>query len=125
MSDINLIDLISSLFKLQLAIKMNHWSTNLYHRHKITDDLHSKVLGLIDRIVESFQGRYGKLDANKIEDLIIQVPIKNDENFKRFIQDTIDMMLKSVYPKLNKELTALMDELLETLYTSNYLLTLQ
>ena len=133
MSNINLIEFISSLFRLQLMIKMNHWSTNLYHRHKITCDLHDKVLPIIDRLVETFQGRYGKMDAssvldsngNKISNMMLTVPIVTDYEFPKYIQDTVDLMIQKVYPNVDKDLTAIIDELLEVLNTGKYLLMLK
>jgi len=126
MSDINLIDFISSLFRLQLTIKMNHWSTKYYHRHKITDKLHTNILSLIDRLVETFQGRYGKLSVNNdTSSLMINVPLTTDDNFPKVLRDIKDSMIQSVYYKMDKDLTAIMDELLELIDTNQYLLMLK
>ena len=43
---ININKLISSLVRLQLIVKVVHWTTNNYNTHKITDVLYNELIDL-------------------------------------------------------------------------------
>ena len=45
-------EIVRFFFTLQLNIKMYHWNTTSYARHKATDDFGGKLLSLIDKFVE-------------------------------------------------------------------------
>ena len=51
-------EIVKFFFTLQLNIKLYHWNTTSFARHKATDEFSGKLLGLIDRFVEVFIGRY-------------------------------------------------------------------
>jgi len=51
-------DTVKFFFSLQLNIKMYHWNTTSFSRHKATDEFGEKLLSLIDKFVEVFIGRY-------------------------------------------------------------------
>jgi len=121
----NLIDFIQAMFKLQMIVKMNHWGTEKYHRHKITDEFHGKLQDITDKIVETYQGRAGKIDLNKVRSLTIMVPMVGDEGMITVVQEVIDMVESKIYPKAEKETIALLDELLAILQQTKYLLSLQ
>jgi hypothetical protein len=48
-------------FSLQTNIKVYHWQTTSYARHKATDNLLSSIDGLIDKFMEIYQGKFGKI----------------------------------------------------------------
>jgi len=121
----NLTDFIQAMFKLQMIVKMNHWGTEKYHRHKITDEFHGKLQDITDKIVETYQGRAGKIDLNKVRSLTIMVPMVGDEGMITVVQEVIDMVESKIYPKAEKETIALLDELLAILQQTKYLLSLQ
>jgi hypothetical protein len=37
-------------------IKLYHWQTKIYSRHKATDDLHSELSRLVDNFIETLHG---------------------------------------------------------------------
>nr|QBK93428.1 MAG: hypothetical protein LCPAC404_01320 [Pithovirus LCPAC404] len=51
-------DILLTLLTLQNQIKLHHWQTTSFSRHKATDDLFEKIIPLIDRFVETFQGSH-------------------------------------------------------------------
>ena len=125
MSSVNFMEFMGDLIKLQLGIKMNHWFTPSYNRHKITDKLHVTVSDLIDRLIETYQGRYGKEHPN-MSKYSLDVPITvSNQQFDVLIDEYIDKVMTKYYPYFNKEMVAIMDELLEALQQSKYLLSLQ
>lgn len=41
-------------------IKVFHWATTEYSKHKALDDLHGSMSSLVDKVIESYLGRYNK-----------------------------------------------------------------
>jgi hypothetical protein len=49
----------------QMTIKLYHFQTDSYDRHKITDDYLSKYLEHLDEFMEIYQGAHGKIKFPK------------------------------------------------------------
>jgi hypothetical protein len=112
---------ISSFFRLQLSVKMLHWNTKNYNIHKITDKLHQDLLAINDRIVETYLGK----NQEEGDILITRVDVDYiyDAELLSYLEKIIDkVILSDYYKNVNNELRAIMDELLELLYTNIYLL---
>ena len=52
-------DIINVMLTLRNQVKVYHWQTMSYSRHKATDDLVSSLDGNIDKFVEVYMGKYG------------------------------------------------------------------
>lgn len=112
---------ISSFFRLQLTVKMLHWNTKNYNLHKITDKLHQDLLGINDRIVETYLGR--NQEGADIVITKVDVDYISDVDLLVYLEKIIDkVILSDYYKNVDNELRAIMDELLELLYTNIYLL---
>jgi hypothetical protein len=53
-------DIVSHLLTIRNQIKLYHWQTKQFARHKATDDLTAALDLNIDAFVESYMGRYGR-----------------------------------------------------------------
>jgi hypothetical protein len=53
-------DIVTSLLTIRNQVKLYHWQTGSFARHKATDDLTATLDTLIDSFVESYMGRYGR-----------------------------------------------------------------
>ena len=53
-------DIVSHLLTIRNQIKLYHWQTKQFARHKATDDLTATLDTNIDAFVESYMGRYGR-----------------------------------------------------------------
>lgn len=53
-------DIIALFMTLRDQVKIYHWQTGSYPRHKATDDLIGKLDDNIDKFVEVFMGKYGR-----------------------------------------------------------------
>lgn len=53
-------DIVSHLLTIRNQIKLYHWQTKKFARHKATDDLTAALDLNIDAFVESYMGRYGR-----------------------------------------------------------------
>ncbi len=112
---------ISSFFRLQLSVKMLHWNTKNYNLHKITDKLHQDLLAINDRFVETYLGK--NQERSDIVITRVDVDYISDAELLAYLEKIIDkVILSDYYKKVDNELRAIMDELLELLYTNIYLL---
>lgn len=53
-------DIVSHLLTIRNQVKLYHWQTGSFARHKATDDLTAALDTNIDAFVESYMGRYGR-----------------------------------------------------------------
>jgi hypothetical protein len=113
-------------FSLQTNIKMYHWQTSLYARHKATDSLLEDIDGLIDNFMEIYQGKYGKIP---IGFTTVNVRSLTDEDTAvDFIQQCINFLNniteEDTYITLNDtDLLNIRDEMVGLLNKTLYLFT--
>jgi hypothetical protein len=50
-------ELVKMFLEMLTTIKLYHWNTHSYSRHKATDELHEKLSELVDQFVEVMQGK--------------------------------------------------------------------
>lgn len=53
-------DIVTHLLTIRNQVKLYHWQTGSFARHKATDDLTATLDTNIDAFVESYMGRYGR-----------------------------------------------------------------
>jgi hypothetical protein len=53
-------DIVTALLTIRNQVKLYHWQTGSFARHKATDDLTAALDTNIDAFVESYMGRYGR-----------------------------------------------------------------
>ena len=118
-------DIVIPLLTHRNQIKMFHWRTSLYSRHKATDDYLGNFDKLIDKITECLIGSRSTLPKDNFSMDIISLDDNNVGNyltaFKRWIHNDFT-------PKISKHETniaTLKDELLVELDNLIYLFTLQ
>jgi hypothetical protein len=118
-------ELIKVFMKMTNVIKLYHWQTASYARHKASDDLDSKLRDLIDKFVEVYMGRYGRPKYNgsfniKVEEL-------DDTSAEEMIEKYISFLKKELPKSLKKtdtDLFNIRDEMVATLNQTLYLFTL-
>jgi hypothetical protein len=84
----------------QMTIKLYHFQTDSYDRHKITDNYLSKYLDHLDEFMEIYQGAHGK----------IQFPKNITVSFEQFDIAGIFIEAKKFEKYLIKELPKLIDK---------------
>jgi hypothetical protein len=108
-----------------LNIKLYHWQTTLYSRHKATCELFASIIDLTDNFVETYIGRYNRPHFD--EDFQISVSQVSDEEARSMIQQYVLFLKKEVPKHLKQHDTDLLnirDELLASLNKTLYLFTL-
>jgi hypothetical protein len=118
--------IIEFIFSIQTNIKLYHWTTKSFARHRAADELVTKILDLGDQFMEVYIGKNSRetlktptniqivnLDNNSVLDYL-------DSSIK-FLQSDILKMIK----KQDTDLLNIRDEMLLTLNQTKYLFTLQ
>lgn len=118
--------IIHSIFYFLNNLKVYHWNTKSYSRHKASDKCFNDIQVLFDRFVEVYIGKYGrdKLFSNGNIDIDVSFKI-NDKNIINLFKQTI-LYLNDIDLKSNKDsdLITIRDEILATLNQTLYLFTL-
>jgi hypothetical protein len=114
-------------------IKLYHWQTLSYARHKATDELHSNFSSLVDKFIEVLHGRLTTKEKPKyriqIEEDKCSITIKNIndnnavellKNIRKYLESTI---LLDVINNCT-ELINIKDEMLAIINNNIYLFSL-
>ena len=113
-------------FKLQHHIRMYHWQTGVYARHQATNGLLESLDGLVDKFMEIYQGKYGKIN---LQDKKLQILIEHlsDEGAVQFIRHQIAFLRALVDEGLlsdeDTDLLNIRDEIMGELNKTLYLFT--
>ncbi len=117
-------DIVTHLLTIRNQVKLYHWQTNRFARHKATDDLTAALDLNIDAFVESYMGRYGrpKVTGN--------LPLHNfsEAAAKSFVARETKYLETELPKKIGKgdtDLLNLRDTILGDLTKVSYLFTLQ
>ena len=117
-------DIVTDMLTIRNQVKLYHWQTGSFARHKATDDLTAALDTSIDAFVESYMGRYGRPKVSKS----IKLHNFSDSAARSFVAKQTKF-LSSVLPKKIKttdtDLLNIRDEILAELNKVLYLFTLK
>ena len=119
----SLSNIIHYIFYVQNHVKLYHWMTKSYARHKASDEFVSKFAELTDNFVEVYIGRYGRSYLTKQDKTINMLPL-DDKNFPKFLDDTASQFMYFVNEK-DTDLMNIRDEIIELINKTKYLCTLE
>jgi len=112
---------------LRNALKIYHWNTKSYARHKASDEFIEKFDKLTDRFVEVYIGRYGR-SAALSKDMNLELPALNEKAVVQYFEEACNW-LETKLPKMLKpsdtDLINLRDEILGEIHQTLYLFTLE
>jgi hypothetical protein len=113
------------MLTLRNQVKIYHWETKSFARHKATDELVDKLDDNIDKFVEVYIGKYGRPNLSSSTGRIMLRNF-NDQEAPVLLQQAIDWMTTRL-PKLLKttdtDLLNIRDEILADLNQTLYLFT--
>lgn len=118
--------LLNTFLSLQNNLKLYHWNTQSFARHKGSDDLSEKLAKNIDKFVELYIGRYGRFPLTK-KDAMINLHIHNDKTIIPFLDNAIKFLtfdLSNYLKKDDFDLFNIRDEIIGDLNQTKYLFTL-
>ena len=113
-------------FNMREQIKLYHWQTKLYSRHKATDSVIDALDESIDKYVEVYMGKYGRMKMS-YETGTIRVRNLNENSIISFIKNCIKYLNNDLVKKLKEtdtDLVNIRDEMLAELNQLLYLFTL-
>lgn len=117
---------VQFFFEMREQIKLYHWQTKSYSRHKATDSVIDALDESIDKYVEVFMGKYGR-PRMIARNNTIRVTNLSETSIVKFIKTCIGYLLNDLSKKLKPQDTDLMnirDEMLAELNQLLYLFTL-
>ena len=119
-------DDVNFFFAMRSQVKLFHWQTTSYARHKATDDLIKAIDDTSDKYVEVYMGTYGRPkmtarnSATRVQNL-------NEKSIVKFLRACIGYLETDLVKKLkpsDTDLVNLRDEMLGELNQLMYLFTL-
>ena len=118
-------NIVKLFFHMTTTIKLYHWQTTSFARHKATCELHGELQSLIDNFVEVYMGRYQRPVFESGFKISIQE--LTDLSAVEAIQQYIDFLKNELPRSLESKDTDLLnirDEMLSNLNKTLYLFTL-
>jgi hypothetical protein len=117
---------VNFLLGLQIQMKINHWQTKGYARHKAFGKFYDTLGDLIDTFVESAMGKYGRFILDN-ESKTIQLNNISELDIKGLVntvREALVQMSEQLDPS-DTDLLNIRDEMLGEVNKLNYLLTLE
>lgn len=120
-------EIVNLMLTLRNQVKIYHWETMQYARHKATDDLVDKLDDSIDKFVEVYIGKYGR---PKLTPRTGTIRLRNYDDVQApvLLNEAIAWMstrLPTLLSKNDTDLLNIRDEILAELNQTLYLFTLQ
>src|SRR3990172_12621603 len=105
-------------------LHLYHWQTKSYTRHKASDKFVLKATEMLDKIMETHQGKYGRVKVNNDTNAIVLENL-DDEGIVKFLK-TMKAFFETDFSEyinvnVNTDLLNLRDELLTTINQTLYL----
>jgi DNA-binding ferritin-like protein len=118
-------EIVNLMLTLRNQVKIYHWETMQYARHKATDDLIDKLDDAIDKFVEVYIGKYGR---PKLTPRTGTIRLRNfdDTQATTLLTEAISWMtdrLPALLSKNDTDLLNIRDEIIADLNQTRYLFT--
>jgi hypothetical protein len=118
---------IQFFFTMREQIKLYHWQTTVFSRHKATDEVLSALDSAIDVYVETYMGKYGRPNITRTTNLV-QIKNMNEKSAIKFVKGCLAYLqgplVKGLKPT-DTDLFNVRDEMLGELNKLLYLFTLK
>jgi hypothetical protein len=117
-------DIVTHMLTIRNQVKLYHWQTGSFARHKATDDLTASLDEKIDQFVEVYMGKYGRPKVSGT----IKLHNFSDTAAKSFVAKETKYLTVELPKKVKSSDTDLLnirDEILGDLNKVLYLFTLQ
>ena len=117
---------VNFFLSMRAQVKLFHWQTTSYARHKATDELIKSLDDTTDKYVEIYMGTYGRPKMTA-RNATIHVQNRSEKSIVKYIKACIAYIEKELTAKLrptDTDLVNLRDEMLGELNQLMYLFTL-
>lgn len=122
---------VGNLLHISNQIKIYHWQTFSFARHKATDELYADFNSLMDRFVEVLNGniiRTTKTKRISVDNYNVTLLDISDDNGVSILNITIDLLKSDLFTKVigdNSDLITIRDEMIELINKHYYLFTMK
>ena len=118
-------DIVHSFLEFQIALKIYHWQTASYSRHKASDALFGSLSEKIDRFVECLQGSRDRKIKFRT-DRAIELKNYSDKDAVLLLREFEAWLNKNLSKSIReKDLLNIRDEILADVHQALYLFTLE
>ena len=118
---------ILNLIKLQNQLRFLHWQTTSFAEHKAFGKGYDNLDGLLDKLVETYQGKHGRIIFP--QGAGISLYNYNEIDIKGILSEVTEYLSTAFNSNVDSEKDTdclnIRDEMLSELNTLKYLLTLQ
>ena len=114
--------MIRDFFQFLLIVKMYHWNTKSFAKHKSTDKCFEKLLDNLDDFIETYIGRYGREIILKEKDKNVKLHILSDKKMERELKK-FSKYLESINID-DSDLLNIRDDMMGIVQKTLYLFTL-
>lgn len=118
---------IQFFFSLREQLKLYHWQTAVFSRHKASDDILKELDELIDLFVEVYMGKYGRPNITRATNTIV-VKNMNEKTATKFVKEALGYLQGNLTKSLkgtDTDLANIRDEMVGILNKLLYLFTLK
>ena len=120
-------ELLIQLIGLQEQLRVLHWQTKSYARHKAYGKKYDSIGDLIDSFMEIYMGKNGRVEFDGEEGII---PLKNTESLdlNEFFKSNLEFLMTlndKLDDRKDSDLLNLKDEMMAELNQLRYLLSLK
>jgi len=120
-------EFICYMLTIRVNMKIYHWSTKSYSRHKASDDFVSELDELSDSFVETYQGNTGKrINLKTYKNLPLMT--NTDQNVVEILEqfkDYLTTKFNEIFDSKYTDLYTIRDEILALTNKTLYLYTFQ
>ena len=119
-------DFVKFFFELHNTVKLYHWNTTSFSRHKGADELVGGIIDISDQFMEIYMGKYGRPNKSSSKATSFTIKTLTDKDATEYLRTcikTLDTLSQQLSPK-DTDLLNIRDELLGKLNQTLYLFTL-
>lgn len=113
---------LQKLFEARDQIHLIHLNTTSYEEHKALDTFYSDWLGLVDDFIETYQGKYGRIDG------VCSITISTAQNCHPYFTNLMIFLNGEIQtiidPKVDSDLENIIADMKQLVNHTLYLLTL-
>jgi hypothetical protein len=120
-------ELIIKFITLQQQFRVLHWQTKSYARHNAYGSIYDSLDDLIDRFVEVYMGKYGRVELINSEASVVLKNTK-DLSLNQFLAENLDWLMslsQNLDSQKDSDLLNIRDEFMAEINKLRYLLSLK
>ena len=125
-ANVNINEMVTELFRYKNQVHIYHWQTKSFARHKGSDQLLDNLTDFIDKFMEIYFGKYGRVNYPSKSNIV--VGNMSDDEALQFLNEMVDYFIYKVPSYVNAttdtDLLNIRDEILAGINQVKYLFTL-